>query len=373
MKFFQQILLPVLVLGIFIGLSYIIYSSKPKPPHIKKIIKKPSIELMTVQLKQRTKTIELRGIAEPRRTITLTPQVAGVIIYVDKNLFPGKLYKKNDLLYKIEPRDYQYALEKTVQNLNKLKNDLIVELGQQSIVSEELKLSQLEKSLTKEQKNLALRKPQLQRLKASIEEAKANVKQAELNLERCKIKAPFNLIITVKSAEIGKQVSSRTQLITAISSDNLQLKMSVYSKDVTNINLKTTGIATAENRPDCSWEAHFDKFLPEVEKEGLLPQVLMIVKKPFDVTPNKRLLIGSYVTVEVKNKMTKKTAKLPTTALQRGEVWVYNDGKLTSKKIAILWNENNYFICNGLSEGDKVLISKLPGVRENMEVEISKE
>ena len=62
---------------------------------------------------------------------------------VDKDLFPGKIYKKNDLLFKIDPKDFEFALEREKQNLIKLENDLIVEAGQLSVILEELKLSNL--------------------------------------------------------------------------------------------------------------------------------------------------------------------------------------------------------------------------------------
>jgi RND family efflux transporter MFP subunit len=367
-------LFPLALIGTCVYVSMGLIESRPKAA--KKAAKERLLRVSTLEaeLSDQQRRILLRGVAEARRSLELTPRVSGSITYVHPSLNPGQFYSEGTVLLKLDREDYENEAAQIRLDIDRLKSDLAIEQGEQTLVSHELALSALADELTPEQKSLALRQPQLQKLKAQIKREEIRLKQALLKIDRCEIRAPFNLIIRSKDAEVGRQVSTQTVLFSAVGADRYQLRLTLNSKDLSWLQRdhSFSGKVSAPNRPESSWLARFDQLLPEVDNNGLLPQLLMTVDKPLEQPPANRLLLGSYVLVEVDLPAEKDVFRLPVEALHRDSVWVVRQETLHKQPIQLLWLEEEHFVCRGLQPGDKIVSSRSRSLREGLKVGVFK-
>lgn len=68
---------------------------------------------------------------------------------------------------------------------------------------------------------LAVQKAKIDQAAAKVKQAEAALKQAKLNLSYCVIKAPTAGIVTIKSVQVGENLSAGQNLMTLVSLDNL--------------------------------------------------------------------------------------------------------------------------------------------------------
>ena len=77
----------------------------PKPP-----TPKPGVRVMTVETRPHSFIIKGEGTVKPLREIQLVPEVSGKVIYVSPSMVDGGEFKKDDVLLRIDPVDYQLAV-----------------------------------------------------------------------------------------------------------------------------------------------------------------------------------------------------------------------------------------------------------------------
>ena len=57
-------------------------------------------------------TVTAFGTVRPRKQLDITPQVSGVVLEVSPNLISGGFVAEGELLLRIDPRDYELAVER---------------------------------------------------------------------------------------------------------------------------------------------------------------------------------------------------------------------------------------------------------------------
>jgi membrane fusion protein (multidrug efflux system) len=136
----------------------------------------------------------------------ITPKVQGYLL--TQNYTGGFFVKKGQLLYQIDPRPFQAALEKAQAdvavadaNLSKADNDVIRDtpLAKQNAIPQR----QLDTDIA----NAASWKAQKQAQQAAMQEA-------ELNLAWTKVLSPINGIASMSTSQIGDLVGTTTKMTT---------------------------------------------------------------------------------------------------------------------------------------------------------------
>ena len=69
-------------------------------------------------------SVELNGVVESRTVTSVIPQVAGLVINVSPNFRPGASVAKGDVLFAIEPSDYELAIERTLADIEVARSEL---------------------------------------------------------------------------------------------------------------------------------------------------------------------------------------------------------------------------------------------------------
>ncbi|QDU53867.1 efflux RND transporter periplasmic adaptor subunit [Aeoliella mucimassa] len=188
------------------------------------------------------------GLARPARTWTAIARVKGAIVETNPHLKSGNFVKAGDVLLRIDPVDYEIALEQLSaeaeaihaqmaevertktnneeslkveeRSLEVARRDLQRYLGltKTGAVSEsdtdnaERTVLMQESAVQQLQNALALADPQTKRLEANLQLVEKRRRAAELDLERTTITAPFDCRLAEVDIEPGQYVAANEQL-----------------------------------------------------------------------------------------------------------------------------------------------------------------
>ncbi|MBX9652447.1 efflux RND transporter periplasmic adaptor subunit [bacterium] len=151
--------------------------------------------------------VEFSGNTRATDTVQLRSRVNGYLKEI--HFEEGALVKKGELLFVIEPDQYEVELQSANAALQKAKASL-------SLAESELTRSkQLAKTNSVAQSELDVKVSQKDSAAADVSTAEANVRQAELNLSYTKIRAPLDGRIGRHLVDVGNLVQAEmTQLAT---------------------------------------------------------------------------------------------------------------------------------------------------------------
>jgi multidrug efflux pump subunit AcrA (membrane-fusion protein) len=252
------IVLPVVLLTTGVGAFIALGKAEPKklPPPGTDVASRlallPAAEAARVALlSDHADTLDIRvsGTVVPFRQINIAAEVDGRVVYKAAEARAGNLVQKGQLLYRIDPRDYQLAADRLERMLEQ-EQVAIKELEQEventqrmvDITSQELALhdadmrrlqalregvaSQAELDQLRRQRLVAVNQAtnlqnqmhtlNTRRLRLELAErlARNQLEQARLNLERCEIVAPVDGMVAADMAEADSYMRKGETLAT---------------------------------------------------------------------------------------------------------------------------------------------------------------
>jgi len=237
------ILVPLLILLVFVILGGGLNAFKKKPE-----VKKRSRPVLavtasiavsdTVQLK-----VNVQGESRPRTEIDLVPEVAGKIVYVSPKFISGGLFAKGDVLYRIDPADFNVAVVRAEAAVARAQQILLREQSEGAIA----RLDWDDLGGGKEATDLTLRKPQLLEAQAGLQSAQADLDNANIRLRRAAVTAPFNGRVREKVADIGQYVNPGARLGRIFSTDIAEVRLALSDADIARIDLPLAYVAKSRD------------------------------------------------------------------------------------------------------------------------------
>jgi membrane fusion protein, multidrug efflux system len=175
----------------------------------------PEVTVSKPEIRQVTDYFEFPGQVMPVEEVEVRARVTGYLMKV--NFIDGQNVKKGDLLYEIDPRPYQAALERAKGEL--ARDKALMDKAKLNVArSERLKPSGAVSEDEYEQHiaNLAV-------LKGTIQSAEGAVRDAELNLEFTKVVSPIDGRVSRTRITVGNLVqvgSGDGTVLTSVVSTN---------------------------------------------------------------------------------------------------------------------------------------------------------
>ena len=150
-------------------------------------------------------------------------QVTGYLL--TRHYREGAFVKKGDLLFEIDPRKFQAALDQAAGDLRRAQAQFTkteLDVNRNTPLAKEGAISQkeLEDSI---QANRATR--------ASVESSKAALDQAKLNLEWTRITAPIDGVVGIAKAQIGDLVNSNDELTSMSQLDPIRVYFPISEQE----------------------------------------------------------------------------------------------------------------------------------------------
>ena len=312
------------------------------------------------------------GEVRARDTVDIAPEVPGRVTLVHPRLEVGELIDAGEVLFEIDPRDYEARLQEANATVDQLTNALERLRQQYAIDQERLKtyvrtseVSQNEylrvKSLYENdqvgtQSNVdqsemaynnakdaadrlrqavALYPSQIKEAEAALNAAQARADLAAISLERTRITAPFRARVKRVSVEAGQYIAPGAPVLTLADDSLLEISVSLNSQDARRW-LQFESDATAENAGwfrrvkqvpvDIYWtegarEAHWVGRLNRVEKfdesTRTVEVAVQVLAKDVLSTSNSHipLVEGMFCRVEIPGKVAEDVIKVPVSAV----------------------------------------------------------
>ncbi len=152
--------------------------------------------------------IEVTGVVSVTGFVELAPQVGGRIEEVSPSARAGAAFEAGEVLFRIDPRDYEVAVSRARAGLADARSALQTEEAQAVIARTEWDAVYPGRDITA----LAAREPQLEAARARLLSAEADLAQARLNLERTAVSLPFAGRVTESRIEAGRLASAGQSL-----------------------------------------------------------------------------------------------------------------------------------------------------------------
>jgi RND family efflux transporter MFP subunit len=317
-------------------------------------------------------------------------QVTGLLVKQDYT--NGAFVSKDTLLFEIDPRPFQAALDQSNANLEQAKANLQraqatlgkteTDVARYTPLAKESAISQqeLDDSI---QANLGA-KAQVEQAKAAIESARASVDSARLNLSFTKVVSPIDGVAGIATAQIGDFVSPISEPLTTISTINpILANFTASEQEYLNVMKQATVSAMRQEAllrtlqwklrlADGTIYPHIGRFYA-LDRQVDVRTGAILVKIQFP-NPGNLLRPGGFGTVSAVVRVQKQALLVPQRAvseLQGGYLVavIGNDNKVDIRPIKVGAKIDTMWIVNeGLKPGDRIVAEGLQKVREGMEV-----
>ncbi len=359
----KQIIIPIVILAVGI-ITFVGFSSMKKPPEEKEQVDTtPIVAIEKISVAPMTLHVDSYGVVAPKYETMLVAQVNGEIVELDDIFVRGGFVKKDQLLARIDPNDYQAALIDAQANMASARSALEQEVAQGKVAEREWK--QITDTSPTE---LSLRKPQLAQELARVKAAQASVLRAERNLQRTEIRAPYDAMVESRMIGLGSFVSMGTQLGKLLGTAIAEVRLPVADNQLQFLEeqgekAKVSLYGDFSGR-SVQWQADIARGEGVVDAKSRMTYLVAEIKDPYQITvksANAPLRFGTYVKAEIIGQQLANASMIPRYLVVNDTVAILdNDSKLHYAAIDIVRQQGgNVIVASGLLDGDQLIVSAL--------------
>ncbi|MFC1518526.1 efflux RND transporter periplasmic adaptor subunit [Pseudomonadota bacterium] len=374
----KKYLIPVSIVAVAVATIMVITSNPPTTKRGKPMaVAAMSVETQVLKPQDYQIQVSSFGVVKPRTQSSLVTQASGQILSISPNFREGGFFETGEVLVELDDRDYQAEVKIAESGLM---------LARQQLLEEQARTNQAladwqRLSNGREPTSLVLREPQLAAARAAMLSNQAKLEQANLALERTQVVAPFSGRILEKHVDVGRVVSTNSQLATIYATDYVEIRLPINNSDLALVELPEQGksvVAKVSFESDLiglqKWEGQLIRTEGAIDSNSQQLYVVAQIDDPFDYRANQQmpLKIGQYLTANIAGKKLSQAIVIPTKAIYQGSyVYVVNDGKLLRREVTIRWqNSQDSVVRTGLKSGDELVITSLGQVSSGTPVTV---
>tara|TARA_R100001377_G_C3184603_1_gene108034 strand:- start:368 stop:1525 length:1158 start_codon:yes stop_codon:yes gene_type:complete len=343
-----------------------VFSSMKKPPEEKvEVDNTPIVAVNDISVTPMTLEVNSYGMVTPKYETELVAQVNGEIVELSDTFLRGGFVKKDQLLARIDPNDYQAALIDAQAAMATARAALETEVAQGKVAEREWK--QITDTSPTE---LSLRKPQLAQELARVKAAQASVLRAERNLERTEIRAPYDAMINSRNIGLGSFVGVGTKIGHVLATATAEIRLPVADNQLEflanqGVNAKVNLFGKYAGK-DTQWTATIKRNEGVIDNNSRMGYLVAELNDPYQLKNNTAknitpLRFGSYVNAKIVGNNIAQATMVPRHLVVNGKVAILdNDSRLHYVEIDIVRQQgSNVVVANGLLEGDRLIVSAL--------------
>jgi len=341
----------------------------PGPVQVVTLAVKPELAIISTDLPGRVSAV---------RDAQIRTRVTGI---VQKIVFKqGALVKEGEVLFKIDPVQYQATYDQAAAQLKKAQADAFAAKM----------LAQRYAPLVKAN---AVSKQDFDNAQAAAMQTEALVAAAKANLDSAKINLGYTNVISPIAGRIGKAIVTEGAFVDAASATQLA---TVQQLDPSYVDVNQTTAELARLRKLLS-EGALERVAPDAAKVSIILEDGSVYAKPGKLlftgvtvnestgqvslrtevsNPDETLLPGMFVRVRIEQGITKQALLVPLQAIQRTpdgrtNVLVVKESKVSLAPVQVGASyQGRVIIASGLQPGDEVVVEGYQKVRPGMAVKV---
>jgi membrane fusion protein (multidrug efflux system) len=304
---------------------------------------------------------------------SIRPQVKGYLL--TKNYDEGSVVQSGQLLFQIDPREFQAQLDQWKGQLAQAQAALVktqldvaryTPLAKQGAVSQQ----ELDNAIQANQANLA-----------AVDSAKASVQQAQLNLSWTKVTAPITGVAGIAIAQVGDLLEPTTQLTTMSQLDPIKAVIPISEQEYLRFARgRLSGQDPKTPRKDAielyTADGSLYPFRGTVSVVGreVDPRTGTVTIEALFPNPNNVLRPGGYAKVRAVVDMLPKALVIPQAAVQdmQGSAQVAVVGPDDTVEMRLIKTgprtDTDWVVLDGLKAGERVVAQGVQKVRAGSKV-----
>ena len=373
----RRIGLPIAIIVVGLGLAAALLNTGPSITPQAPVAKPPLVRALTVQPSDFEFEATARGVVMPRSETDLIAEVSGRVVELSQSLVTGGFFKEDDVLLRIDPLDYEIALEQASAQVQRAVSELATARKNFERQRNLSKRQSTSESLEDDARN------RLQIAEAAQREAKARLASAERELERTVVRAPYDGRVRTEQVDLGQFLNRGSRLARLYAIDAAEVRLPIKDDELVFLNISLRDGSAWEKRPSVSLSAEFagavHRWTGEIVRtEGELdPKTRMIqlvasVAEPYrvDTTP---LPVGLFVDAVITGGVQPNIVRLPRVAMvSPSEVYIVDSSeRLVRRTVTVLRTQGDFvYINEGLLKGDRVCLSRLATAMPGMKVRV---
>ena len=367
----KEKLKPVAIVALFVFVAVAMTALRPAPVKISTPENAIAVKTQKVQATQVSLAVESQGSVLPRTRTSLISEVSGAVLEVSPQFIVGGRFEQGDTLLRLDPTDYEVALQRAEARLISVNAQLTFEQARATQAKKEWAMTGRPAS---EAPILALREPYLAEARANVLQAEAEFKQAQQKLRRTTIRAPYAGIVSAKSVDVGQYVTVGTPLGNTFAIDFVEVRLPLTDKDLSM--MEDIGFFSASTAPTVMLSATVGGVQVQwsgalVRSEGVVNElnrsryVVVQVQDPYGVgssLSSPPLLVGTFVRAVLAGKKLNNVFKVPRHAMLEGNKVALVDTQSRLRLTPVessFGNDEFYFVSAGVKEGDELIVSAL--------------
>ena len=382
MKPSVKVWLPIAFLAAGVIGMVLVWTTRPEAIPRPVEVMAPLVRTLRVSPEQVQYVVHANGTVMPRTQSDLVPQVSGEVVWVSPSLVSGGFFDAGDALLKIDPRDYEAALEGARAAVARAQSEFARarterkrqrELAQRSVASQ----AQIDDA------DNAFRVAEAQR-----REARANLERAERELDRTQIRAAYEGRVRSENVDVGQFVTRGSAVAQLYAVDFAEVRLPIPDRELAFLELALRSRAAAEASDGAAeagpevllhaefaglehtWRGKIVRTEGEIDPRTRMVHVVARIEHPYAEDPP--LAVGLFVSAEILGRRQANAFVVPRTALREGrdgdEVLVVDDeSRIRFRPVQVLrQRRGEVVIGSGLSAGERVLVSPLGTAVEGM-------
>ena len=376
MNLLKKFILPILFILVALGIGQVIIKTTKKPE--KKRPQRTAYAVGVVPLKSGQQAIHLKatGTVSPAIDIMLRARVAGEIVEVAPEFIDGGAFKQGEVMLKIDPVDYELALEQKKAALAEAEFQLQLEKGQSDIAAREWELLGAGEDSTDSDRELALRVPHLKYRAAKLEAAKAELENAKLDLTRTEVRAPFNTVVIERKTDLGTQATLQDALASLAGSDQYFVRASIPVNQLKWIKCdpQSGSMATITRNTGDIRTGRVVRMESALEEMGRMARIIIAIDHP--TTGEYPVLLNEYVRISIAGNRIENAFRIPREALHEDRlVWLASsEGTLEIREVQVGWRDaTDVIVSGGVKDGERLILTNLSTPINGMKLRIEGE
>jgi len=372
-------LMTVFVLFVAVIMAYGLVATAPEPKQVEPEEVATSVRVQTITKQQVRLKVRSQGTVEPRTESELIPEVSGQIEWISPNLVPGGYFEKDEVLLRIDDRDYRSTVERARAALNRAKAE------DEHARYELSRLQELVRKRLASQSNLETAVRTQRVAGAALKEAEVSLNQAERDLRRTAIRAPYAGLVRSKKVDQGQFISRGASIAQIYAGDSVEVRVPLADSQLAYLDLplgvrgelpaakqSNVLLSTEYGGQHYEWNGKLVRTEAEIDaRTRMVNAVVRVDNQQAAGTNSVPLPVGLFVKVEIEGRLVDDVVVLPRAALrnQSQVLVVDDDNRLRYRDIALLrFDRDQVYISGGLAAGERINLSPIQTVIDGMRV-----
>lgn len=374
----KKVLLPIgLVVGA-IAIMFVLFGARTAPEQKEEQAKDLLVEVIPVVALMDNLRVTSQGTVEPKIKSVLVSEVTGKIVWISEAFVKGGLFKKGDILVRVDDADYRTTVKSAEAALARAKATLEEEKARAKVAEQEWN-----DFMQGDAPDLYIRKPQLAREVANVQAAEADLERANRELARTKITATFDGLIKQKQADLGQFVNLGTPVAEVYGTDVAEVRLPISDLDVSflsfdsayelNIQKPSVELTASFGAEQKSWSGTIVRSEGVVDEMNRLVYLVAEIVDPYGIKNNHSAIeFGRFVQADIIGKQIENLVVMPRDLIyQDRQALIVENGKLTIRDIVIEKVDKKYaYVSAGLAQSEQLISTNIKNPLQGTAVKV---